>query len=166
MLLTGIALLAAVFSVAAVMAGELSPALTPVLFIAFSLGLLLLSVGYLWLICAFVDQDKPREEDSPFYRRMMHLYSFRSPRQAEALCTALASRYREAQLAIYGIASLPPQQSSSVYLRLEQLLSLLARAALLHLSRSGDLPFSNVQLTQSDEMLLHLLKKEIQKTGG
>lgn len=74
MLLTGIALLAAVFSVAAVMAGELSPALTPVLFIAFSLGLLLLSVGYLWLICAFVDQDKPREEDSPFYRRMMHLY--------------------------------------------------------------------------------------------
>ena len=74
MLLTGIALLAAVFSVAAVIAGELSPALTPVLFIAFSLGLLLLSVGYLWLICAFVDQDKPREEDSPFYRRMMHLY--------------------------------------------------------------------------------------------
>ena len=74
MLLTGIALLAAVFSVAAVMAGELSPALTPVLFIAFSLGLLLLSVGYLWLICLFVDQDKPREEDSPFYRRMMHLY--------------------------------------------------------------------------------------------
>jgi multicomponent Na+:H+ antiporter subunit D len=99
-------------------------------------------------------------------RRMMHLYSFRSPRHAEALCTALASRYREAQLAIYGTAPLPPQQSSSVYLRLEQLLGLLARAAMLHLSRSGDLPFSNVQLTQSDEMLLHLLKKEIQKTGG
>lgn len=114
----------------------------------------------------YTQKIRPILRDAQDIRRMMHLYSFRSPRQAEALCTALTSRYREAQLAIYGIASLPPQQSSSVYLRLEQLLSLLARAALLHLSRSGDLPFSNVQLTQSDEMLLYLLKKEIQKTGG
>lgn len=74
MLLTGIALLAAAFSVAAVAAGGLSLFLLPVLFVAFGLGLLLLSVGWLWLICAVVDQDKPREEDSPFYRCMMHLY--------------------------------------------------------------------------------------------
>ncbi|MBR5224391.1 MAG: hypothetical protein IKV90_01835 [Clostridia bacterium] len=114
----------------------------------------------------YAQKIRPILLDAQDIRRMMHLYSFRSPRQTEALCTALASRYREAQLALYGIASLPPRQSSSVYLRLEQLLSLIARAALLHLSLSGDLPFSNTQLTQSDGMLLHLLKREMQKTGG
>ena len=46
----------------------------PLLFVG-SYGLLfLLAVAFLWAICAVVDLDKPQEEDSPFYRRVMHLY--------------------------------------------------------------------------------------------
>ena len=105
--------------------------------------------------------------DAQDIRQLLHLYSFRSSRQAETLYTALSARYRKDLLAIYGSMPHPPHQSSSVYLRLEQLLSLLARAALLKLCLSGDLPFSIMQLTQSDGMLLHLLKNEMQqKTGG
>ena len=30
--------------------------------------------GFLWLMCKLVDQNKPQENDSKFYRAMMHLY--------------------------------------------------------------------------------------------
>lgn len=105
--------------------------------------------------------------DAQEIRQLLHLYSFRSSQRAETLYDTLASRYRKDMLAVYGSTSHPPYQTSSVYLRLEQLLSLIARAALLHLCRSGDLPFSKTQLTQSNGMLLHLLRQEMQqKTGG
>lgn len=74
MLLTGIAVLSAVLSVATSTGLSLPKALIPVLFLAWALVLLLLAIGFLCLLCALVDQSKPREEDSPFYRAMMHLY--------------------------------------------------------------------------------------------
>ena len=44
------------------------------LFLGFDLGLLLLSVLFLWICCATVDMSKPQEEDSRFFRRLMHPY--------------------------------------------------------------------------------------------
>lgn len=99
--------------------------------------------------------------------RLLSLYSFRSPQQAEHLCTELTSRYRKDALTLYGSAFLLHRQSDSCYLRLEQLLSLLLRAAALRLVCAGCLSLSPMQLTQSDGMLLQLLSKEAQqKTGG
>lgn len=46
----------------------------PLLFAAFYLVLALLALGFLCILCALVDLDKPQEEDSPFYRFVMHLY--------------------------------------------------------------------------------------------
>ncbi len=37
------------------------------------LGLALLFFLFLWVCCAVVDITKPREEDSPFYRRLMYI---------------------------------------------------------------------------------------------
>lgn len=48
--------------------------LLPVFFIGFYLVLLLVAVAFLWICCALVDMEKPQEEDSPFYRRLMHPY--------------------------------------------------------------------------------------------
>lgn len=38
------------------------------------LVLFLLAVAFLWICCAFVNMDKPQEEDSRFYRTIMHPY--------------------------------------------------------------------------------------------
>ena len=46
----------------------------PLLFIGIYGLLFLLAVAFLWAICAVVNLDKPQEEDSLFYRRVMHLY--------------------------------------------------------------------------------------------
>ena len=46
----------------------------PLLFAAVYAALFLLALIFLWAVCALVDFDKPQEEDSPFYRRVMHLY--------------------------------------------------------------------------------------------
>ena len=46
----------------------------PLLFVGIYGLLFLLAVAFLWAICAVVNLDKPQEEDSPFYRRVMHLY--------------------------------------------------------------------------------------------
>ena len=44
------------------------------LFAGCCLGLLALAFAFLCIVCAFVDIDKPQEEDSPFYRAVMNLY--------------------------------------------------------------------------------------------
>ena len=44
------------------------------LFAGCYLGLLLLAFAFLCIVCAFVDMDKPQEEDSPFYRFFLYLY--------------------------------------------------------------------------------------------
>ena len=74
MLLRGIAGLSLVLGIAIAAVCKLSFWLVPVLFLGFWLGLVLLAFGFLCLICAFVDMDKPQEEDSKFYRFFMNLY--------------------------------------------------------------------------------------------
>ena len=59
--------------------------LLPVLFAAVYLVLLLIALAFLWLLCRTVDMDKSQEEDSPFFRRVMHLY-------IEALITLVGVR--------------------------------------------------------------------------
>ena len=46
----------------------------PVAFLGSFLTLAALAFGFLWLMCVLVRQDVPQEKDSPFYRRMAHLY--------------------------------------------------------------------------------------------
>ena len=45
------------------------------LFVGCYLVLLALAFGFLCAVCALVDIDKPQEEDSPFYRVVMNLYT-------------------------------------------------------------------------------------------
>lgn len=101
--------------------------------------------------------------DAQEIRRLLSLYSFRTPHRAERLCAELTSRYRGDILALYGNSVLSRRQSDSAYLRLEQLLSLLVRVAALRLAHEGALSLSHAQLTQSDGMLLALLEKEMQQ---
>ena len=62
--------------IAAILFGCLDAALwmIPVFFAASFLALTLLAFGFLCLICALVDMDKPQETDSKFYRTVMYIY--------------------------------------------------------------------------------------------
>lgn len=102
--------------------------------------------------------------DAQEIRRLLVFYSFRSLQRAEHLYAEISSRYHEDILSLYGSAAYARRQSSSVYLRLEQQLPLLARIAALRLSRAGVIRLSHSQLMLSDGMLLHLLQKETE--GG
>lgn len=101
--------------------------------------------------------------DAAQIKRLLALYSFRTPARAEQLCAEVSSRYRRELLALYGRAAISRRQSESCYLRLEQQLPLLARVALLRLCQSGALSFSPSQLMLSDGMLLAVLEKELKK---
>ena len=46
----------------------------PLLFAGIFLALILIALAFLWAVCALVDLDKPQEEDSKFYRAVMHVY--------------------------------------------------------------------------------------------
>ena len=46
----------------------------PVTLVGIFLLLLALAFGFLCLMCAFVDLNKPQEKDSPFFRKMVTLY--------------------------------------------------------------------------------------------
>ena len=59
--------------------------LLPVFFAGFFVLGVLLAVGFLWICCARVDMSVPQEEDSKFYRRLMHPY-------IEALITLVGVR--------------------------------------------------------------------------
>ena len=48
--------------------------LLPVSFVGAFVVLVGLAFGFLWLMCKLVDQSKPQEQDSKFYRGLMHLY--------------------------------------------------------------------------------------------
>lgn len=79
MLLGGIAVLSAVVCViicatAGAFDGWQWLWVLPVGFVGSFLALLLLAFLFLWLMCAFVNMDKPQEKDSPFYRGLMNLY--------------------------------------------------------------------------------------------
>lgn len=74
MLLKGIALLALALAALVFFVAGTPVWSLPLLFLGFDLGLLLLSVLFLWICCATVDMSKPQEEDSRFFRRLMHPY--------------------------------------------------------------------------------------------
>lgn len=61
--------------------------LLPVSFAGSYAVLLIAAVGFLWLMCAFVDPRKPQEKDSRFFRCLMHPY-------IEALITIVGLRIR------------------------------------------------------------------------
>lgn len=74
MLLCGITVFSLLLSSRLVVLFDMVLWLLPVLFVGFWLGSLLLAFLFLCLICAFVDLEKPQEEDSKFYRFFMYLY--------------------------------------------------------------------------------------------
>ena len=74
MLLIGIAALSLVFAAVLFVCADLALWLLPVLAAGFYLLGLLIAFLFLWGICAMVDLEEPQEEDSPFYRAVMHIY--------------------------------------------------------------------------------------------
>lgn len=68
------ALVAAAAAGATVAFGPSTLWLLPVLFVGYFLALVVLAVVFLGIICAPVDLDKPQEQDSPFYRRVMYVF--------------------------------------------------------------------------------------------
>ena len=74
MLFKTIAALSAVLAAVLFLCFDLAAWLVPVLFAAGFLVLSLLAFGFLCLICALVDRNKPQEHDSRFYRSVMYVY--------------------------------------------------------------------------------------------
>ena len=74
MLLKGIAAVSAVAAVLICIFGGVAFWWLPALFVGAFLVLTLAAFGFLCLVCAFVDMDKPQEHDSPFYRRVTQVY--------------------------------------------------------------------------------------------
>ena len=74
MLLKGIALLSLLFGAVFYIAADCAMWLAAVIFVVSYLVLSALAVLFLWLCCRAVDMEQPQEEDSPFYRCLMHPY--------------------------------------------------------------------------------------------
>ena len=74
MLLKGITLVSLIFSTVLYLACDLALWLAGVIFVVSCLVLAGLAVAFLWLCCRAVDMEKPQEEDSRFYRCLMHPY--------------------------------------------------------------------------------------------
>ena len=74
MLLKGIAALSLVLAAVMFVCFDLAAWLIPVLFAVCYLVLALIAFGFLCLICALVDLEKPQEHDSKFYRSIMYVY--------------------------------------------------------------------------------------------
>ena len=85
MLLRGIAGIALLLSVVLFICADAALWLLPVFFAGFYLLGLLIAVLYLWICCATVDLQKEQEEDSRFFRTIMHPY-------IEALITLVGVR--------------------------------------------------------------------------
>lgn len=103
-------------------------------------------------------------EDIDRITRMLSYYSFRSTGTADRFCANLLEEYHSDMLSLYGYTGSPQRQSSSSFLRLEQLRSALVRIALMRLSRAGILSLTQTQLTAGEGMLLKYL--EAQKGHG
>lgn len=74
MLIKGIAAVSAAAAVLVCICGGAALWWLPALFVGAFLVLTLAAFGFLCLVCAFVDMDKPQEHDSPFYRRVVLAY--------------------------------------------------------------------------------------------
>ena len=74
MLLRTITVISLLVSCVLPFCAEVSLWVLPLLFVGLFAVLFLIALAFLWAVCALVDFDKPQEEDSPFYRCVMHLY--------------------------------------------------------------------------------------------
>ena len=74
MLIKGITAVSLIFAVVFYLTAKPALWLAVLVFAAAFLLLAGLSFAFLWISCRKVDMDQPQEEDSPFYRAMMHLY--------------------------------------------------------------------------------------------
>ena len=74
MLLTCLTILSAVASALICVLGGVSFWWLPLLLIGCFLGGLAVAFGFLWLMCALVDFDKPQEHDNKFYRFLAKIY--------------------------------------------------------------------------------------------
>ena len=74
MLLTCLTILSAVASALICVLGGVSFWWLPLLLLGCFLGGLAVAFGFLWLMCALVDFDKPQEHDSKFYRFLAKIY--------------------------------------------------------------------------------------------
>lgn len=72
--MTILSILAAAGACIGSQAGLHSLWLAPVSFLGSFLSLAILAFLFLWISCLFVDQKKPQEKDSPFYRALIDLY--------------------------------------------------------------------------------------------
>lgn len=54
--------------------GDLALWWLPVSFVCCYVGLVILAFLFLWVVCSTVDQKKPQEHDSKFFRAMMNVY--------------------------------------------------------------------------------------------
>ena len=85
MLLKGIALLSAAAAVISCLAAKTALWAAVVVFAVTWLVLFAAALVFLWAVCSRVDMSVPQEDDSPFYRAVMHLY-------IEALITLVGVR--------------------------------------------------------------------------
>ena len=85
MLLKGIAAFSLILAVIIHLTCQMVLWQTVLMFAFIWLVLMGLAFGFLWLCCRAVDQEKPQEEDSSFYRAIMYLY-------IEALITLVGVR--------------------------------------------------------------------------
>mgnify|MGYP003307367487 CR=1 FL=1 len=74
MLLRTIAVVSAALAVVLFFLLDAAPWMIPVLFAGFYLALMLLAFLFLCCLSGAVDMEKPQEQDSKFYRRVMHWY--------------------------------------------------------------------------------------------
>ena len=74
MLLKGIGWASLALAALLGLVGEYSLWWLPVHFVCVYAGLALVAFLFIWAVCATVDQEKPQEEDSKFFRGMMNLY--------------------------------------------------------------------------------------------
>lgn len=138
------ACLSALGSVLAALAGLRPLWLVPVVFVGLFAGLVVLSLVFLGVICAFVDLDKPQEQDSPFYRRVMYVY-------IEAIMNAALVR-----LHTQGLEKTPQQGR---FLLVCNHLFIADPGILLHAFRSSQLAF----LTKKENYKLPVIRKFMHK---
>lgn len=74
MLLTGLAAVSVIAALLICMLGGVSFWWLPLLLPGCFLGAAAVAFGFLWLMCAIVDFDKPQEHDSKFYRFLAKIY--------------------------------------------------------------------------------------------
>ncbi|MBO7251479.1 MAG: 1-acyl-sn-glycerol-3-phosphate acyltransferase [Oscillospiraceae bacterium] len=134
MLLKTITGLSALVSILLYMSLSFSLWLLPAVFAGLWLALALIAFGFLCLVCALVDLDKPQEQDSKFYRIVMYIY-------IEALVSLVLARIHAT-----GLEKTP---KNGRFLLVCNHLFLADPGVLLHCFRKSQLSFITKQENQS-----------------